>query len=134
MISQQIGAALKARLAALTFAQPIPVAWPGKDFTPSGRYIAAQIDGIPNERLTVAGHHRIAGLFLLAAVIPAGKGTGEADGIADAIAAHFPVDLRLTLTGGSILRVTAAPSIRGGFLDGAWWRVPVSVPFEVLTD
>ena len=44
MIASQVGAALKARLAALTFNPTIPVAWPNKDFTPSGdRYLAAAI-------------------------------------------------------------------------------------------
>ena len=134
MNAQAIGAALKARLAALTFAQPIPIAWPGKDFTPSGRFIAAQIDGLPNERLTIGTHHRFAGVFLLVVAIEAGRGTGEADGIADAICAHFPCDLTLTLSNGAGLRITSTPSVRGGYLDGAWWRVPVSAPFEVLTD
>lgn len=132
MIAAQIGAALKAKLAALSFAPPIPVAWPNRDFTPAGfRYIAAQIDGLPNDRLTISGHHRISGVLIIGVVIPAGGGTGEADGIADAVAAHFPCDLRLTIASGA-LRITQEPSIRSGFRDGAYWRVPVTIPFEAF--
>lgn len=132
MIASQIGAALKAHLASLDFYGEMPVAWSNRDFTPSGkRYLAAQIEGIPNQRLTIDGHHRIAGTLIVSAIIPAGGGTGEADGIADAVAAHFPCDLRLALTAAT-LRVTAMPSMRSGYLDGSYWRVPVTIPFEVL--
>lgn len=133
MIASEIGAALKARLAALTFSPAIPISWPNRDFAPGGtRYLAAQIEGIPNQRLTIGGAHRIAGTLLVSVVIPAGGGSGEADGIADAVAAHFPCDLRLSLSSAT-LRVISAPSVRTGYRDGAYWRVPVVISFEVLT-
>lgn len=132
MIAADIGAALKAHLAALVFSPTIPVAWPNRDFTPTGeRFLAAQIDGLPNDRLTISGTHRVSGVLTVGAVIPAGGGTGQADGIADAVAEHFPCDLRLTIASGAV-RITQVPSVRGGYRDGAYWRVPVTIPFEAF--
>jgi len=132
MIAAEIGAALKARVASLVFSPAIPVAWPGRDYTPTGiRFLAVQIEGLPNQRLTIGGTSRITGFVSVNVAIPAGKGTGEADSIADAVAAHFPVDLRETLPSAT-LRITETPSVRGGYRDGAYWRVPVIIPFEAF--
>lgn len=134
MIASQVGAALKARLAALTFNPTIPVAWPNKDFTPTGdRYLAAAIVRAPNQRLTLGAEHRMSGSLVVTVASKAGVGSGEGDGVADAIAAHFPADLVLTLSGGARLRITAAPSVRDGYLDAGYWRTPVIVPFEAMT-
>lgn len=130
MIAAEIGAALKAHMAAMSFSPAIPIAWPGRDYEPDGtRFLAVQIEGLPNQRVTIGGTSRITGFVAVNVAIPAGKGTGEADGIADAVAAHFPADWRDVLPSAT-LRITATPSIRGGYKDGAYWRVPVTIPFE----
>lgn len=127
-----IDAALKARVAALTFSPAIPVAWPNKDYTPTGeRYLAVDIVPAPNQRMTLGGASRKAGSLVITVASRPNNGSGEGDGVADAVAAHFPVDLKLTTTEG-IVRITEEPSIRGGFIDGAFWRTPVVIPFEVL--
>lgn len=132
MIAAAIGTALKAKLAALTFSPVIPVAWSNRDFVPTGeRFLAAEIVPAPVQRLTIRGANRFAGALVVTVASKGGKGSGEGDGIADAVAAHFPADLVLTTSGGR-LRVTATPSVRQGYLDGAYWRTPVTVPFEVL--
>jgi len=127
-----IDAALKARVAALTFSPAIPVAWPNKDFKPTGeRYLQAEIVTAPNQRMTIRGASRKSGSLVITVASRPNNGSGEGDGLADAVAAHFPVDLKLTTTEG-IVRVTTEPSIRDGFLDGGFWRTPVLIPFEVL--
>lgn len=127
-----IDAALKARVAALTFSPAISVAWPNKDFTPSGdRYLQVQIVPAPNQRMTIRGASRKSGSLVVTVASRPNNGSGEGDGLADAVAAHFPVDLKLTTTEG-IVRITAEPSIREGFVEGGFWRTPVVIPFEVL--
>ena len=132
MTAAAIGAALKARLGSLTFAPAIPIAWPNKDFTPTGdRFLQAALVPAPNRRLTIDARHRRAGSLVVTVASRANNGSGEGDGLADAVAAHFPADLTLT-AGGSRLRVTEDPSIREGFIDGGYWRTPVIIPWEVI--
>ena len=133
MNAAPIGAALKARLDAMHFNPAMPIAWPNRKYVPDGsRHLVAEIIRAPKDRLTIADHHRTAGSLVVTVVTPVNNGSGEADSLADAVAAHFPTDLRISLTGGGSIRVTAAPSARDGFRDGAYWRTPLTIPFEVL--
>ena len=133
MIAAQIGAALKARLAALTFSPALPVGWPNRDFAPNGDHLTAAIVPAEAQRLGVKAMHRFAGTMVVTVCAQNTRnGSGENDGKADAVAAHFPADLTLTLSGGLRLRITAAPSVREGFIDAGYWRTPVLIPFEVL--
>lgn len=132
MTAAAIGAALKARLGTLSFAPAIPIAWPNKDFTPTGdRFLQATIVRAPNQRVTIRAQHRRSGSLVVTVASRVNNGSGEGDGLADAVAAHFPADLMLA-AGANRLRITEDPSIRDGFLDGAFWRTPVVIPFEVL--
>lgn len=133
MIAAQIGAALKARLSELIFTPALPVAWPNRDFAPNGDHLAVAIVPAEAQRLGVKAMHRYAGTLSITVVSTGGRGSGEGDGKADAVAAHFPADLKLTLAGGATLRITQSPSVREGFIDAGYWRTPVLVPFEVLT-
>lgn len=132
MIASQIGAALKARLASLTFSPALPVGWPNRDFVPTGDHLTVAIVPAEAQRLGVKAMHRFAGSMVVTVCTAGGKGSGEGDGKADAVAAHFPADLRLSLSGGGSLRITQAPSVREGFIDAGYWRTPVIVSFEVL--
>jgi hypothetical protein len=130
MSQAQIGAALKARIDSLSFTPAIPLAWPNKDFKPDGpRFIQVQILPAPNQRLTLNGRHRRYGSLILTVASRVANGSGEGDGLADAVAAHFPCDLTLD-AGGHVLRITDAPSVREGFLEGGFWRTPVVIPYE----
>ncbi len=132
MTAAAIGAALKARLGTLSFSPAIPVAWPNKDFSPDGdRFLQATIVPAPNQRITIRAQHRRSGSLIVTVASRVNNGSGEGDGLADAVAAHFPADLILD-AGGNRLRITEAPSIREGFQDGGYWRTPVIIPFEVL--
>ena len=143
MKAAEVGAALKARLASLTFNPPRRVVWPNRDFpitekrnsraVPAESFLAASIVRVPNERLTIAGQTRFAGTLVVVVASAAGVGSGEGDSIADAVAAHFPQDLALPVASGSTVRITEAPSIRDGYLDGSFWRTPVQIPFEAIS-
>lgn len=128
MRAAEIGRVLKERLASLTFSPAIPVAWPNRDFTPADdRYLMAQIVRGDAERIGIKARARFVGSLIVTVVSKAGVGSGEGDGIADAVAAHFPADLML-----GDLRITAKPSVRDGFQDAGFWHTPVTIPFEVL--
>lgn len=132
MTAAQTHAAIKARIEALTFTPAIPVAWPNKDYTPTGeRFLQVAIVPAPAQRMTLDALHRRAGSVVITVASRPNNGSGEGDGLADAVAAHFPADLKLTAGSGAV-RITAAPSIREGFRDGGFWRTPVVIPFEVL--
>lgn len=128
-----IGAALKSHLAALTFSPAIPVAWPNRDFKPNGDHLTAAIVPAEAQRLGVKAMHRFSGTLVVTVCTQGGRGSGEGDGKADAVAGHFPADLRLTLSDGGTLRITQAASVREGFIDAGYWRTPILIPFEVLT-
>lgn len=133
MTTAAIGAALKAHLDALLFSPAMPIAWPNRKYAPDGsRHLVAEIVRAPKDRLTIADHHRTAGSLVVTVVTPVNNGSGEADGLADAVAAHFPADFKIALTGGGSIRFTAAASVRDGFRDGSYWRTPLTIPFEVL--
>jgi hypothetical protein len=123
-------AAIKARIEAMaaTFSPAIPVAWQNRDYQSAGaKFLQVTIIPAPNQRMTIDALHRRAGSAVITLASAAGVGSGEGDGIADAVAAYFPADL--TFSG---IRITASPSIREGFIDGGFWRTPVVIPFEVL--
>lgn len=131
--------ALKARLSTLP---SIPKAWPNDDFRlppvptdAAGRaswaYIACTIvragtsdDTLDNTSTIVTGR-------MIASVVTL-KGTGEAraDQVAEQIAALFPMGQEVG-SGGNVAQVMQPPHIREGITDGAYWRVPVSIPFEI---
>lgn len=128
MTASATHAAIKARIEALAFSPAIPIAWPNKDYTPTGeRFLQVAIVPAPAQRMTIDALHRRAGSIVITVASKPNNGSGEGDGLADAVAAHFPADLRF-----SGIRITASPSIREGFIDGAFWRTPVVIPFEVL--
>lgn len=127
-------AAIKARIEALaaTFSPVIPVAWPNKDYSPDGnRYMQVAIVPAPNQRMTIDALHRRAGSVVITVASRVNNGSGEGDGLADAVAAYFSADTRFPASSNAV-RITAAPSIREGFIDGGYWRTPVVIPFETL--
>jgi hypothetical protein len=77
--------------------------------------------------MTLDALHRRAGSVVITIASRVNNGSGEGDGLADAVAAHFAADLRF-----QGIRITSSPSIREGFVDGGYWRTPVVIPFEVL--
>lgn len=115
--------ALTGRL--LTLDAGLPVNWENEDFTPpAGGYLDVQLfrSGTDRQYVQSAGTHVMLGFLQIAVMAPKNRGAVAADRIADQIAAHFPCDLQL-----GPVRITQTPHVAGGFPDGAWWRVPVSI-------
>ena len=106
-----------------------PVAWPNKDFTPSGTYI--EFRHAPNERrddtIDGIGAYQI-GLVLLTVVSAKDKFTTTANDVAEAIMARFPKGLRLDAGSGTVL-VNAPVNPGTGFPDGAYWRQPLTLSY-----
>lgn len=126
-----IRTALMTRLGTLTLSPAKPVAWENTDFEPAnGGWIEPQLFRSGKERITVGGRHRHFGFLQVTVVAPKGAGDASADATAALVAAHFPADLKLA-AGGFTVRITEDPALAGGLPDGSWWRVPVSIPWEL---
>lgn len=108
----------------------LPVAWENTNFTPgSGAYLAPQLFPAPTDRVTIGGITRQYGLFQVTVVCPEGEGSLEPLRRAQEVLDLFPMDLRLA-AGDSTVRVPTPPYTSGGVPDTAWYRVPVTVPYE----
>lgn len=132
MTATAIETALKARLATLA----LPKAWPNQDYDPtaSGKlpYIACDLVKADTTDATLDAVQPVSTGRLIATVVVArGTSTATANGHADTIAALFPMGLRIT-AGSQTITITQPAHIREGMADGAYWRVPVSVPFLAL--
>lgn len=119
--------AFEARL--LTLPDVPPIAWPNKDFTPSGTYLEFRIS--PNDVLDPVisgGYEYEIGIALVTVVTPANEFSKESNTIAQAIKAHFPKGLRLTSVGTTV--VINAPVSRGTpFPDGTYFRQPLRISY-----
>lgn len=106
-----------------------PIAWPNKDFTPSGTYI--EFRHAPNDRIdnTIDGIGAYQmGLVLLTVVSAKDKYTTESNTLAGRIMDRFPKGLRLDAGPAAVL-IYAPASPGTGFPDGAYWRQPITVPY-----
>jgi hypothetical protein len=112
----------------LTLDVGFPVNWENEGFDPpAGGYLDVQLFRSATNRQYVqsAGTHVMLGFLQIAVMAPKDRAAVEADRIADAIVAHFPCDLRL-----GPVRITQTPHVAGGFPDGAWFRLPISIFFQ----
>lgn len=130
-MAADIRLALSARLASLVLTPALPIIWEGQDKpAPAGGYLEPQLfrSATTRQFLGSGDPHQRLGFLQVAIMIPPGDdgaGVMRADRIADAIVAHFPCDLRL-----GEVRITQTPHVSGGFPDGAFWRLPISVYWE----
>ncbi|AZV00275.1 phage tail terminator-like protein [Paracoccus kondratievae] len=134
-------AALKARLATLA---GIPKAWPNQDFdlppVPGDAaaryawaYLACEIIRTGTSDTTLnAEAPVVTGRLIATAVTLKGTGEARANEIAEQVAALFPMGERIAVSG-FVTQITQPPHIREGMGDGAYWRVPVSIPFQTFT-
>lgn len=133
-IPEDIETALFTRAAGLAALTGLPVAWPNVSFSapPSGRYLRVSL--LPNvtQRLFInSAAHRRPGILQISVVVPLNVGASAATRIAGQVAAHFPMDLRMT-SGGVSVRVTKCADIAPAIKEDAAWIVPVSVSFQAL--
>lgn len=105
------------------------IAWPNKDFEPSGQYV--EFRHTPNTRLddTIDGAGAIqTGFAVITVVSPRNAFTNAANAMAQAIADRFTKGLRLTAGSGNVV-ISGPASLAAGFSDGAYWRQPITVPY-----
>lgn len=69
------------------------------------------------------------GVFSADIIVVPGIGTSAANGHATAIASAYGEGSRIAITGGQITILKPA-SIRKGYPDGSWWRVPVIITYQ----
>lgn len=132
-IETSIWLALRSRIETLPFTPGLAMAFPASVFQPSGPYIAVGgVSAAPERVMVNRGAHERNGTLSLTHVAPLGQDASVYVQAAATIAAHFPDDLRIRY-GDACVRVTAWPSIPGGYRDGGWWHEPVLIPWQVLT-
>lgn len=126
----------EARLTAWAAARvpALRIAYQGVAFTPvdGETYLAAFLLPAGTDSETLGGDHRAyTGLFQVNVVTPAGTGTGKAEGIADELAALFPLNARYTKSGLTVMTLTPVepgPSIE---IDSS---LTVSASFQYRSD
>ena len=130
MNAEAIEAALKARLATFT---DLPKAWPNQDFDPTKAgnlpYVACDlVKAATSDRTLDGSDPESIGRLIATVVVPRGSSTSRANRYADAIAALFPMGLRIAGDGVTIT-ITQPPHAREGMTDGIYWRVPVVISY-----
>jgi hypothetical protein len=127
MTFNEIETAIGQRLEGMTDCPPI--AWPNKDFTPNGTYL--EFRHAPNERrddVISGGYPFQIGIALITVVTARDSFTTTANGLAQDIADRFPKALRLTAGSGNVV-INAPANLGNGFVDGVYWRQPVSISY-----
>lgn len=106
-----------------------PIAWPNKDFTPSGDYL--EFRHAPNERrddVISGGYAYQIGIALITVVTAKDAFSTTANGLAQDIMDRFPKALRLSAgTGNVVIYSPANPG--SGFVDGVNWRQPITIQY-----
>ena len=125
--------ALFARLNALVLSPVLPIAWPNKSFDKPAdqKYLRAVF--VPNTANRVligsAEPHQLLGLLQVSVYWTKNDGEIAARAIADAVAAHFSCDLRLTF-GAQRVRITKQPDVRDMIVEDAAIQIPVMIAWE----
>ncbi len=108
------------------------IAYQGVKFVPQTdeTYLAAFTLPASVDSQDLQGAHRLyLGIFQVSIVVPAGKGTGAAEAMADELAALFPLNLRLTRDSMTVMVYT--PVEPGpGISEDATYTVPVSFRYR----
>ena len=109
------------------------VAWPNVKFEPNGKKPHLRINVIPAETVQAslgsAGKDETNGICQISCFVPAGTGKST---LPDIIADHFKRGTVLVYNGTRIrLR---SPSIGVSVIDGAFYFVPVSIPYQTFTE
>lgn len=127
--------AIEARLSAWAAARSpaLPVAWENVAFDPVAIYLRGFLLPAQTASADLAGKHReFHGIYQVSVVCPINQGPGIAEGIAAEIAALFPLNLRLAVTGLTV-QINAPASAAQGGTDGNYYIVPVSFGYRADT-
>lgn len=128
--------AIEARLAAWAAARvpALTVAWENIPFTPpTSTYLRAFLLPATTTGIDLAGAGRTyRGVYQINVVAPLNAGPGAAEGIADELAALFPLNLRVAITGLTLQVVTPVTAAQGA-QDATDYTVPVSFQYRADT-
>ena len=122
-------AALDTRMAAFTPATP--TAWPNREYSPVAGTDWLQVAHLPaptvRRSIGADGQNAYTGIYQITVNTAPGAGPGHAESLADTVANHFP--LGAVFGGVRIAAVSCAPALQ----DSGWYRIPVSVTYELVT-
>lgn len=127
---------LGARLADLSLAPAVPIAWPEMSFAPpADQSPYLEVRYFPNtttrEFVGSSEPHTHVGLYQITVVAPRGRGLSEALEIAGHVVDHFPADLRLWSESPALeVVVSSRPSVAAPLTDDRHLRVPVTVAWR----
>lgn len=112
----------------------IPVAWQNVPFTPPAtRYLRAWLLPAETGSETLDGaHRRYVGVFQVSVVVPQGTGPGAAEAIAEAIAALYPMNQLLSMTGLDVY-IVGPMSVAQGLHSDDRYIVPVTCRYRADT-
>ena len=130
MSVEAIEAALRERLAGFT---ALPKAWPNEDFDPKAPgnlpYVSCDlVKAATSDQTLAATAPEMVGRLIATVVVAKGSTSRPVNRHADAIAELFPAGARFA-AGTQMITITQPPHTREGMTDGAYWRVPVVIPF-----
>lgn len=133
-VESQITEALLQRLATLTLSPALQVAWPDVPFPANGgtkpdTYLEARQLRAETQTIGINAWDDHAGIFQVDVVYSKQDGAIKATQIADAVAAHFPRNLRLA-NGAVVVRIHERPSIAAPVPDAPYTRTPVSIRYR----
>lgn len=116
----------------LTATPGIPtIVWPNKDTNlPARPYVV--VDFVPTSRTdaTLGGTVTIENGFVMVTVVSdLDAFATEGLTLAQAIADRFPIALRLSITGATVL-IHKPSEIKQGYRDGPYWRTPVRIAYQ----
>ncbi len=113
---------------------PLVVAWqnaPLKEHDPT--YLQAFLLPAFTDSQDMKGDHRsYTGVFQISIVCKVGQGSGEGEGIADELAALYPLNLRLTLSDFTVQIITPL-AISPAIPESDRYTVPVSFTYRADT-
>lgn len=133
-VDADIWTALKSRATSLAVVSDARIAWPNLAFVrPDGNWL--RVSWLPNRnrRLFIGSSapHQRQGILQIDCYAPLNGGTNAALEMAEAVAAHFPCDLRLA-AGSISLRITKAPDIGPALPNDTHEQRPVTMEYEVF--
>lgn len=127
MTEAEIVAAIGNRLVA---GMDLPVVWQNKADDPALPYLICDVVPVSRPDPTMRGTaRRLVGFAMISVVAERDTFATVALNHADAIAALFPMALRIAAGVGQVM-IPRQPEVLRGYDDGVHWRVPVRVPYE----
>lgn len=135
-IEAQITEALLQRLAAFTYSPALKIAYPNVAFPKAGEtkpdaYLEAHQLRAPTQGVGISAWNEHQGIWQVDVVRKAQDGLTAPTQIADAVAAHFPRNLKLT-NGSVRVDIDEPAQIAAPIQDDGYLRTPVSIRYRVF--